>query len=86
MTDNDRPSIETVVAQQAERGITGHLVWMGRGAFVLAHTDEERASGRPLHECRVHRALAALDGYGGDVGYFRADVAGGRLELTVVAP
>jgi len=45
---------------------------------------DARTCGEPLHQCRVHRALAELDGYDGEVGYFRVDVAAWRLELTAV--
>lgn len=78
------PSIDTVKAHQAARGITGHLAWMGRDRFVLAHTDPERATGKPLHQCRVHRALAGLDAYRGEPGYHLVEVIDGLLTLTPV--
>lgn len=78
------PSIDTVKAHQAACGITGHLAWMGRDRFVLAHTDPERASGKPLHQCRVHRALAGLDAWHGEPGYHLVEVIDGLLTLTPV--
>lgn len=38
-----------------------HLVWLGPEHFNLAHTDAERASGKPLEGCALHRCLADLD-------------------------
>jgi hypothetical protein len=78
------PSIDDVVALQRELGITTHLVYMGRDRFVLAHTDSERSSGGPLDACDVHRALCALDASPVAAAYYRADVVGGRLELTAL--
>lgn len=76
------PSIDTVKAHQAAHGIVGHLAWMGRERFVLAHTDPERATGKPLHQCRVHRALAGLDAWPGLTGYHLVEIIDGRLVLT----
>lgn len=76
------PSIDTVKAHQGAHGITGHLAWMGHDRFVLAHTDPERASGKPLHQCPVHRALAGLDAYHGEPGYHLVEMVDGLLALT----
>lgn len=76
------PSIDTVKAHQAARGIAGHLAWMGRDRFVLAYTDPERATGKLLHQCRVHRALAGLDAWHGEPGYHLVEVIDGLLTLT----
>lgn len=86
MTDtaDDCPSIDTVKAHQRAHGIPGHLAWLGRERFVLAHTDSERASGRPLHQCRVHRALRGMDAYHGEIGYHLAELVDGRLVLTAL--
>jgi hypothetical protein len=78
------PSIESVVALQRKLGITTHLVYMGEERFVLAHTDPERSSGEPLDACEVHGALSALDALPVAVGYYRADVVDGRLELAAL--
>lgn len=78
------PSIDTVKAHQAARGIVGHLAWMGRDRFVLAHTNPERATGKPLHQCPVHRALTGLDAYRGETGYHLAEIIDGLLTLTPV--
>lgn len=87
MTDpvDTYPSIETVKAHQAARGIVGHLAWMGRDRFVLAHTDPERATGKPLHQCPVHRALAGLDAWHGETGYHLVEMIDGLLTLTPLA-
>lgn len=85
MTDTSQPtgepSIEDVVALQRELGITTHLVYMGPQRFVLAHTDQERSSGKPLSDCAVHRALADLDASPVEAGYYAVDVTAGELEF-----
>lgn len=83
--ESSRPSIDTVKAHQRAHAIPGHLAWLGRERFVLAHTDTERASGMPLDRCGVHRALAGLDEYRGEVGYHMAEIVDGRLVLTSLA-
>lgn len=75
------PSIGELVALQRELGITTHLVYMGPGGFVLAHTDPERSSGEPLEDCDVHRALYALDVSPVALGYYTGEAAGGKLEF-----
>jgi hypothetical protein len=48
------PTIEDLKALQArldERDI--HVCWIGPAGFVIAHTDEERAT-MPLDECALH--------------------------------
>jgi hypothetical protein len=73
------PSIDTVKARQRELTITGHLAWTDRERFVLAHTDPERATGEPLHQCQVHRALACLSEYCGEIGYYEAATYNGDV-------
>lgn len=84
-TVDDYPSIDTVKAHQAAHAIPGHLAWLGRERFVLAHTDTERASGIPLDRCSVHRALADLDEYRGEAGYHLAEMVDELLVLTPLA-
>lgn len=81
-TGDDYPSIDTVKAHQRAHAIPGHLAWLGRERFVLAHTDRERASGKPLRQCRVHRALAGIDAWHGEPGYFLVEIINGLLTLT----
>ncbi len=66
------PTIEDLKALQRERGLLEmHVVWIGPSHFVLAHTDEERAS-IDLEECDLHLWLADLSGAPKDVGYYVA--------------
>lgn len=57
----NKPDIETVKAIQKRNNLGGvHVVWLGEDGFVLAHTDEERASGMNLEDCEVHKYLEGL--------------------------
>lgn len=53
-------SIEQLKELQRDAEIPDlHLVWLGPERFNLAHTDPERASGKPLTDCALHRWLVA---------------------------
>lgn len=46
---------------QREAGLGDvHLLWSDEHRFVIAHTDEERASGMDLEECPVHQFMVSL--------------------------
>ena len=70
-TDKNAPSIDDVKALQATIGRRDyHVVWLGEQGFVMAHTDEERAT-IDLETCELHRRLMAADcSPVGKVGYY----------------
>lgn len=67
----NKPDIETVKAIQKRNNLGHvHVVWLGKDGFVLAHTDEERATlGMTLEHCRVHKYLSELSGNPRQLGY-----------------
>lgn len=53
----DAPSIDDVEALQARLGKRDqHIVWLGEESFIIAHTDEERAT-IDLKTCPLHEML-----------------------------
>jgi len=57
----DTPTIDDVKALQARIHLTAHhVVWLGEGQFVIAHTDEERAT-IDLETCELHQRLMLAD-------------------------
>jgi hypothetical protein len=57
----DAPSIDDVKALQASIGRRDyHIVWLGDQGFVMAHTDEERAT-IDLETCELHKRLMDAD-------------------------
>ena len=67
----EQPTIDDLKALQARHGIAEHLVWIGPDDFVIAHTDEERAT-IDLKDCELHRWLRDLDGPPHGLGYYVA--------------
>lgn len=66
------PTIEDLKALQARLDLRDvHVCWLGEAGFVIAHTDEERAS-IPLETCELHRWLTDLDLAPMPVGYYQA--------------
>lgn len=66
-------SIDAVKAAQARLGLAHvHLVFLAEHGFTIAHTDEERAVGAPLEDCKLHRWLHSLAGPPADVGLWVA--------------
>lgn len=62
MTRSGEITIDGLKRLQRDAGLGNlHLVWLGPEHFNLAHTDAERASGKPLEGCALHRCLAELD-------------------------
>lgn len=65
------PTIDDLKAMQAQLDLRDiHLCWIGPDTFVIAHTDEERAS-IPLDECDLHHWLADHSEAPADQGYYR---------------
>jgi len=61
MNEKAAPSIDDVKALQARIGKRDyHIVWLGEQGFVIAHTDEERAT-IDLETCPLHQRLMAAD-------------------------
>ena len=59
----DTVSIDTLKMAQADLDLRHvHLVHLGHEGFTVAHTDEERASGKPLETCDLHEWLNDQDG------------------------
>lgn len=57
----DCPTIEDVKALQRRAKCTDyHVVWFDEEQFVIAHTDEERASLSDLEDCPLHEKLSLL--------------------------
>jgi hypothetical protein len=48
-----------------------HIVWIGPSRFVIAHTDEERAT-IDLEDCELHAWLHGLGGPPTAYGYYTA--------------
>lgn len=65
------PTIEDLKRLQREKGIAEHVVFIGPRGFVLAHTDEERAT-IDLEDCALHGWLVEGDGPPCEVGYYTA--------------
>lgn len=59
--ESPRPTIDDVKALQAKLGVPDHVVWSDEQGFVIAHTDEERAT-IDLHDCPLHQWLTGLGG------------------------
>jgi hypothetical protein len=54
----ERPTIEDVRELQSRIGRRDrHVIWFDEDGFVIAHTDEERASLAHLEECELHQRL-----------------------------
>lgn len=65
------PTIEDLKALQARLDLRSmHVCWLGDTTFVIAHTDEERAS-IPLEDCELHQWLLDQDVAPMPVGYYR---------------
>ena len=61
MTDIAVMSIDALKTIQRDSGLgDSHVVHLGTHGFTIAHTDDERASDEPLHECGLHRWLVSL--------------------------
>lgn len=69
----NRPTIEDVKRIQADRGLCEHVVWVGEDDFVMAHTDEERAT-IDLTDCPLHIWLMTLAGPPVKEGYYHVVV------------
>lgn len=84
-SDEDAPSIEDVRALQALiRKPDYHVVWLGQHGFVMAHTDEERAT-IDLETCGLHQRLMSADESPVDqVGYYMWLPAHGKFALLTV--
>ena len=70
------PSIEDLKRIQRELNLCDvHVVWIGPLHFVIAHTDEERAT-IDLEDCELHNTLLQFDP--GDIieGYYKVMVYG----------
>lgn len=52
--DEYAPTIDQLKAFQKRHGIEEHVVYVGEHHFVMAHTDEERATIN-LEDCELHR-------------------------------
>jgi hypothetical protein len=66
------PTIEDLKALQERLDMKDvHVCWLGDTTFVIAHTDEERAS-IPLEECELHQWLLSLASAPEPVGYYQA--------------
>lgn len=67
----DAPSVDDVKELQAKIGRRDwHVVWLGEQQFVIAHTDEERAT-IDLETCELHQRLKLADSRPVDqVGYY----------------
>lgn len=66
------PSIEDLKALQHRLGMRDHhVVWVGPSRFVVAHTDDERAT-IDVEECDLHGWLHGLDGPPVESGYYVA--------------
>jgi hypothetical protein len=66
------PTIESVKALQLNLGLPEvHVVWLGESTFVIAHTEEERAT-IPLEQCTLHQWLLDIDNAPHEPGYYRA--------------
>lgn len=66
------PTIDDLKALQRRLGILDqHVVWLGAGRFVIAHTDEERAT-IDLEDCDLHGWLHGLDGPPCEPGFYVA--------------
>lgn len=64
------PSIDDLKALQARFNLCDvHIVWVGESWFVVAHTDEERAT-ISLKDCELHRWLHDLSGPPEKTGYY----------------
>ena len=51
-------TIEELKTLQRERHLGDvHIIALEDGAFAIAHTDAERASGMDLHDCDLHQRL-----------------------------
>lgn len=71
MTVPHHPTIEDLKALQARLDMRDvHVCWLGDSEFVIAHTDEERAT-IPLDECDLLLWLMDLSGAPEPVGYYR---------------
>lgn len=65
------PTIEDLKALQARLGLRDvHVCWLGETEFVIAHTDEERAT-IPLEECGLHLWLTDLAAAPERPGYYQ---------------
>lgn len=67
----DAPSIDDVKELQARIGRRDwHIVWLGEQSWVIAHTDQERAT-IDLEMCPLHeRLLNADESPVNEVGYY----------------
>ena len=66
------PTIESVKALQRNLNLRDvHVVWLGESTFVIAHTDEERAT-IPLEQCALHQWLLDVDNAPHEPGYYQA--------------
>lgn len=82
----DAPSIDDVKALQARLGKRDqHVVWLGELTFVIAHTDEERAT-IDLETCPLHQMLLLAERAPVEwTGYYLWPVAGRFEPLQVDA-
>jgi len=66
------PTIEDLKALQARLDMRDvHICWLGDTTFVIAHTDEERAS-IDLESCELHLWLLGLSSAPASSGYWQA--------------
>jgi hypothetical protein len=73
MTDLGEPTIERLKTVQAQLGMTDtHLCWLGERTFVLAHTDEERAT-IDLEDCELHQWLIDCTAAPAVAGYYSVE-------------
>lgn len=73
MGQSERPTIDDLKALQRDLNLLDvHVVWLGLGGFVIAHTDEERAEAAMtgLEECEMHIWLVERDGPPARTGYY----------------
>lgn len=64
------PTIDDLKALQRRRNLADvHVCWIGPKGFVIAHTDEERAT-IDLEECELHRWLTDRAGPPKPIGYY----------------